>query len=60
MTWYPSDATSTFSTAVEMIQLETTASLFVLDTTLIGPAGAATIAYRMMVYPLDPGDYSPF
>lgn len=54
------DGTSIFSTAPEMIYLQNTTSLWTFDTTLLGLALTSKVSYRMMVYPLDPGDYSPF
>lgn len=54
------DGTSIFSTAPEMISLFDTTSLWTLDTTLLGLASTALVSYRVMVYPLDPSDLSPF
>lgn len=54
------DGTSVFSTAPEMIYLQSTTSLWTLDTTLLGLALTAKVSYRVMVHPLDPGDLSPF
>lgn len=55
-----SDPTSTFSSAVEMIQLEDDVSLWELYTILAGSAGTAQVGYRVMVWPIDEGEYSPF
>lgn len=54
------DGTSIFSTATEMIQLQSTTSLWTFDTLLAGAALTARISYRMMVFPCDMTEFSPF
>jgi hypothetical protein len=55
------DGTSRFNSAAEMIQRFDGASRWDLDLTLLpGSVGSALISYRVMVFPLDPSEFSPF
>lgn len=54
------DGTAIFSTAPEMVVRLSGSSLWTLDTLLIGLASTARISYRVMVFPLDPSEFSPF
>lgn len=55
------DSTSRFETAPVMVQRFDGSARWDLDTTvIIGSAGSALVSYRMMVYPLDPSELSPF
>ncbi len=55
------DGSSRFVTAPEMIQRFDGTARWDLDTAvIIGTTGAALVSYRLMVFPLDPSEFSPF
>lgn len=55
------DGTSRFVTPPEMIQRFDGTSRWDLDTLVVaGSVGSALVSYRMMVFPLDPTEFSPF
>lgn len=51
---------SVVQSAVTLIQRQSGTSPLHFDTTLFGLAGSAKIAYRIMVFPLDPTELSTF
>lgn len=53
-------ATSTFSTAVEMIFRQSGTAIWTLDTALAGSALTSKVSYRVMVYPQDAPEFNPF